>query len=221
MLKRGFAVRPLRISHTCTVQFAVRVGGTLLQRIFVRRYGTAASRRRGGRCTALIGRRADGSGCVDDVRSQRTKRAILVSPRFLQCYACRSQEKAHGRVAVPTWLGLALHLGEKNFAHVQMHSLAHLSQIACSSQGERLAVLNADDDHWIYVSKAAGTICGFVPKASVRNIETEVGTRGYARERERGGFFYSSIRDLCTREAGVQLQRALHWRGCSLCISID
>jgi hypothetical protein len=66
-----------------------------------------------------------------------------------------------------------------------MHSLAHLSQIACSSQGERLAVLNADDDHWIYVSKAAGTICGFVPKASVRNIETEVGTRGYARERER------------------------------------
>jgi hypothetical protein len=145
----------------------------------------------------------------------------LVSPRFLQCYACRSQEKAHGRVAVPTWLGLALHLGKKNFAHVQMHSLAHLSQIACSSQGERLAVLNADDDHWIYVSKAAGTICGFVPKASVRNIETEVGTRGYARERERGGFFYSSIRDLCTREAGVQLQRALHWRGCSLCISID
>eukprot|EP00037_Helgoeca_nana_P030143 m.369383 g.369383 ORF g.369383 m.369383 type:complete len:953 (-) comp28121_c0_seq1:13326-16184(-) len=46
------------------------------------------------------------------------------------------------------------------------------NELSCS-QGERLAVLNADDDHWIYVSKAAGTICGFVPKASVRNIETE------------------------------------------------
>ena len=49
----------------------------------------------------------------------------------------------------------------------------HTIVAMCSTQGERLTVINADDKHWLYVSKASGSVFGFVPKANVKSIGTK------------------------------------------------
>eukprot|EP00038_Savillea_parva_P015387 m.13795 g.13795 ORF g.13795 m.13795 type:complete len:958 (+) comp3087_c0_seq1:336-3209(+) len=46
------------------------------------------------------------------------------------------------------------------------------NELSCT-QGERLTVINADDKHWLYVSKASGSVFGFVPKANVKSIGTK------------------------------------------------
>eukprot|EP00041_Stephanoeca_diplocostata_P039547 m.1635172 g.1635172 ORF g.1635172 m.1635172 type:complete len:926 (+) comp25420_c1_seq1:276-3053(+) len=49
------------------------------------------------------------------------------------------------------------------------------NELSCS-QGERLAVLNAENPDWLFVSKAGGKITGFVPRPCVKDIETRTTT---------------------------------------------